>query len=202
MTTTDRELQHWIDDWQATDVPGAPPDAIRDYVRRRSRMLALLVASEVLVGISGLAFVSYHIYRESDWTERLAMGLLAAIIVAVLGFDWWNWRGTLRASAEDTATFVTLSMERLRRVRRALGVSWLVLAAQVLVFTPWVWYRLYAGPSAATARQQVFAWGLLIGVSAGAAVWTVLVSRWVTRDAGVLENLAQELVEDIADGRR
>ncbi len=195
MTTRDRELQHWMDDWQATEVPGTPPAAIRDYVRRRSRLLALWISAEVIVGVGGLAFVLLLVLAESDRVHQLLMGLLALIIVAVLAFDWWNWRGTLRVSAEDTTTFVTLSMERLRRVRRAFRVSWLLLAAQVTVFTPWIWYRLYVQPGAATNRQQVFAWGLLIGMSSSAAVWTLLAARWVNRDARVLEGLARELTD-------
>jgi hypothetical protein len=196
MTMTDREMQGWIDEWQATEVPGAPPAEIRSYVRRRSRLLALWIAAEVTIGVGGLLFVLYFMFTVSGGVHQLAMALLAAIVVAVLAFDSWNWRGTLSASAEDTTTFLTLSMERLRRVRRALRVSWLLIAAQVAVFTPWVWYRLYARPEAATARQQGFAWGLLIGMSVGAAVWTVLVDRWATRDARVLDALAKELGEE------
>jgi hypothetical protein len=193
--TGDLELQRWMDDWQASEVPGTPPARIRDHVRRRSRLLALWIAGEAIVGVGGLAFVLYWIVAVPDRVHQLLMSALAAVIIAVLVFDVWNWRGTLRASAEDTRTFMILSIERLRRVRRAIGVSWLLLAMQVAVFTPWIAYRLYYREPAATMGQQVFAWGLLIGMSASAIVWTRFAARWVDRDTDVLESLARELRE-------
>ncbi len=196
MTTGDRELQRLTEEWQATEVPGVPPDRIRDYVRQRSRLLALWIASEAIVGVAGLTFILYLVVVESDRVHQVLMLALALAVVALLAFDAWNWRGTLRASAEDTATFLTLSMERLGRFRRAIRMSWLFLAVQVVVFTPWIWYRLYGREVFPTVRQQVFAWGLLIGLSVAAAVWTLLVTRWVKRDRQVLEGLARELTSE------
>lgn len=195
MTTPDRELQHWMKDWQATELPGTPPDRIRDYVRRRSRLLALWIVTEAIIGLGGLGFALYLILAESDRVHQALMAILGLVIVAALAFNVANWRGTLRASAADTRTFVMLSAERLRRARRAVRASWLFLAGQVAVFTPWIAYRLYGREIAPTARQQLFAWGLLIGVSVSAAVWAVFAARWLKRDAGVLESLARELAE-------
>ena len=71
------------------------------------------------------------------------MGLLGVLTAGTVAFGVWNWRGVRAASAQNTQAFVSLSIERARRLRRAIRAGWVVLTIEVAVFVPWVWYRLY-----------------------------------------------------------
>lgn len=66
-----------------------------------------------------------------------------------MGVGWWNWRGSLLASANTTSQFVSVSTERVRRMRRAWRIGWIVLIAEVAVFSVWVWNHLYGQGRAA-----------------------------------------------------
>lgn len=189
MTDSDRELQQWIDEWQATELPGPPAPAMRDYVGRRSRLLQIWLVAEAAIIVVSVAVLLLYIAAHDNAVERSTMLLLLAIVLAVSAFEWWNWRGMLRASAEDTATFVRLSLERLRRVRRAITVSWIVLAAQVIVFTPWIWSRT----AASTMGARLLAWGWLLGFTVATVVGILFVRRWVGRETQLLQSLAREL---------
>jgi hypothetical protein len=149
----------------------------------------------MLIGTAFLAFLVHRAVTHPDPIEKLAMGLLAAITVATMAFGIWNWRGMLRASAEDTRTFVALAAERSRRLARGVRAAWVVLAAQVAVFTPWVYYQLYAGGRKPALRIEVFGWGYLALVSGLAIVFILAVQSWSRRDAAAFEQIRRELDE-------
>ena len=120
------------------------------------------------------------------------MAMLALVAAGALAFSWCTWRGTLRASAQTTAAFVALAVTRSRRVRRAIVVGWGILLAELLVFVPWIWHRLYDGV-APTADAVWFAWGLLAGLTMLAVLFLVGLDVWARRDARRLQDLMREL---------
>lgn len=189
------DLQALAADWQAAAPPATPAERIRDHVRRRGRLFTMWAAIEGVVGTAFLVFLVHRAATQPDPLEKLAMGLLAAITAATMTFGAWNWRGALRSSAEDTRTFVTLSAERSRRIARSVRVSWLVLAAQVAVFVPWIRHRLYGGGRTPSWELELFGWGFLALMTGLAVMFILAVQSWSRRDAAAFEQIRQELDE-------
>jgi hypothetical protein len=192
----DRELQQWLDVWQTASEPQTGPEAIRDYVARRSLMLALWFYTEIVIGAVGLVLLLHRALTGTDPVEMLAMGALAAIAGGSLLFSLWNWRKGLRASSGTTADFVALSIDRVRRMRRAIRFGWGILVCEVVVFVPWIWRQLYAGPQPPSAGAERFAWGLLLGLTTFALLLLVGLQRWISRESRILDGLRHELGPD------
>jgi hypothetical protein len=108
-------------------------------------------------------------------------------------FSIWNWRHSLRASADTTTAYVTLSIDRIRRLRRAIRFGWGLLAAELLVLGPWVWYSLYGGQYPPSAEAERFAWGLLVIMTTLALLFLIGIQRWLAREARILEGLRREI---------
>lgn len=192
-TSAEHEWQEWVDTWQADSGPLAPPEAIRQYVRRRSRLLAVWVTGEVIVALGFSSFLVHRTLTDPDPAERLAMGLLALIAAAALVASWWTWRGAIRSSGLSTAAFVALAIERSRRVRRAIGVGWGILVAELAVFVPWVWHGLYGGADAPSRDAERFGWGLLVGLTTLAVLFLGSLHAWARADRVRIENLRREI---------
>jgi hypothetical protein len=193
-TPDDRDFQQWTKEWQA----GTPRNVttekqIRRYVKRRSGLLWSFMVSDVVIGAVALPFLVYFSVTARNELERLSMISLASMTIAFIGFGWWNWRGVLRSSAASTAEFLAISVERLRRLRRAWRIGWVVLAGEVVVFVIWIWDRLYSGARPPDIGAERFAWGWLAGFTLVAIVSLVWFGRWITRDTERLETLRREL---------
>lgn len=190
----DRNFQQWTKEWQA----GPPRDItteeqIRHYVKRRTGLVWSFFVSDFVVAGVALPVLVYFSVAARSGIERLSMLSLAMITVATVGFGWWNWRGVLRSSAATTAEYLAVSAERLRRMRMAWRIAWTVLIGQVMLFTLWIWDRLYAGANAPSAWAERFSWGWLAGFTLIAIVSLMWFGRWITRDAERLEVLRREL---------
>jgi hypothetical protein len=193
-TEDDRDFDQWRKEWQA----GSPRDVtteeqIRRYVKRRSGLLwSFFVADFVIAGIALPVLVYLAVAARSD-IERLSMLSLVVITVATVGFGWWNWSGVLRSSAATTAQYLAVSKERLRRMRLAWRIGWLVLSAQLAVFTIWIWEQLYSGRLPYNAGAERFAWSMLGGVTIAAVIALIIYGRWIRRDTKRFEALRREL---------
>jgi hypothetical protein len=193
---TEIDLQALIADWQTPPAPATPAAEIRAYAQRRSRLLVAWMTGELLIGSAVLSFLVHRISTQTDPIERLAMGLLATITAGAMAFGWWNWRGAVRASAQDTRTFVALSTERARRFARNIRASWVVLAAQAVVFIPWLRHRLYADGPAPSRTTEFATWGFLIAMLALGAVFVLALQAWARRDAAAFAQIRRELESD------
>lgn len=198
MTSTDREWQQWMDAWHTPSGTGAPaaPEAIHGHVARRSRMLAIWLAGELVVSVCAGVFLIHRAVTHPDPFEKVSMGLLAFIVVGAFGLSLWNWRGVVRASTSTTSGFVVLSCERLRRFRRAITVGWGVLFGEVAVFVPWVWHRLYGASRVPSDAAERFGWGWLAGVTMVGVVLLVGLEAWARREDRILNDLRKELEEE------
>jgi hypothetical protein len=189
----DIDLQQWAGDWQAAPYDVASAENIRQYVARRGGLLRWFAVADYAVAALALPVLLYIGVTTEQEAERLAMAGLASITIVAVAFGWWNRRGVLRSSATTIADFVAISAERLRRMRTALRIGWIVLGAEVVVFSIWISNRIYSGPRSFSAGAELFSWSWLIGVTAIAAVSLVLFGRWLTRDAARFEALRREL---------
>jgi len=188
----DPELKEWTSDWQTGSDREFSVEAIRLYAQGRSRFMWTWVLSELTVGAIALPVLGYVGWMAPDAVQRWSMWLLALITIAAMSVGWWNWRGSLLASAKTTAEYVAVSTERLRRMRQAWRIGWIVLAAQVAVFSVWIWTRL---PSAATTALSVrFAWGWLLFVTLSAVCFMLWMDRRIRRDADTFEALKRDLL--------
>lgn len=197
--TPDREVQQWMDAWQSAVTEAAgPPEAIHRHVRRRTRLLWIWLAGEV-VAVAAVTPLLVRAALVGDAIERLAMALLALIAAGAIACSWWNWHGALRVWGETTAAFLELSRRRVERFARAVVIGWVVLAAEVLVFVPWIAYRLYGRRTPATQELQIFSWGLLAALTLLGAVALVGLSLWARRERRHLDELQREIADEPMD---
>jgi hypothetical protein len=190
----DRDFQQWSKEWQAGEPRDiATEEQIRHYVKRRGGLLWSFFVADFVIGGIALPVLVYFGVMARSTVERWAMFALAYVTVAAVCFGWWNWRGVLRSSAATTAEYLAISAERLRRMRMAWRIAWVVLVAEVIIFTIWIWDHLYAGARPHDAGAERFAWGLLGGMTLIMVAWLIWYRRWVTRDAERFEALRREL---------
>jgi hypothetical protein len=196
MTNDDRELKQWEADWQAAPSDSASAEQIRRYVSRRSRTLWSFAVMDLVVGGVALPILLYIGWTTESAVERMAMLGLASITIAAVIFGWWNHRGVLGSRATTTAEYVAISVERLRRMRLACVIGWIVLAAEVMFFVIWIWDHLYSGQRPYDAAAERFAWRWLAGMTILGAAGLAYFGRWVRRDARRFEALRRELESD------
>lgn len=192
----DPNFDKWAQDWQA-GIPKQHGDGsaerIRRYFRQRSGTMRSFMVADFAIGAVALPVLGYFAWIADNDIERASMSGLMAITVATIAFGSWNWRGVLKASATTTSDYVALSAERLRRLRLACRIAWVVMLAQVMVFTIWIWNRLYSGAAPPQAWAERFSWGWLAGFTVVAIVSLVWFGRWIARDARRFEALRREL---------
>jgi hypothetical protein len=188
----DPELKEWTSDWQAGE-PESSADALRLYAQGRRGFMWTWVMIELTIGGIAVPLLGYMGWMATDQVERWAMYLLVLITVAAMCTGWWNWRGSLLASARTTAEYVAVSTERLRRMRQAWRIGWVMLAAQTAVFSVWIWNLLYAGPAAPTLFSERFAWAWLAFMSLSAVAFLMWMDRWIRRDEEKFASLKREL---------
>jgi hypothetical protein len=190
----DPELEAWASDWQSGSERESSAEAIRLYMQGRARFMWKWVLAELSVGVVALPLLAYMSWMATDAVERWAMGLLALITMAAMCVGWWNWRGSLTASANTTAEFVSVSTERLRRMRQAWRIGWLVLVAEVAVFVVWIWDHLYGQRAPHSPFAERFAWGWLAVMSLSAVIFLLWLDRRIRRDVEKFEALKRELL--------
>jgi hypothetical protein len=183
----DADLQAWRQDWTTTAEPVEAPERLRRHVRRRSRLIRAWIAGDTVVGLAALAFVGWVAVTVPDPVDRTAMALLAAITVGALGFAWWNWFGTPRPVSETTATFLAVADDRCRSIARAVRAAWVILAAEAVVFVPFVAWN--AGPPRANPGPWLFLTAMLtIG-----ATGCLFLGRWSRREAAIVAELRKQI---------
>lgn len=194
MSADDRDFTEWSRQWQA-GVPqeAATAEQIRHYVKRRGGLLWSLAVADFVIGGIALPLLAYFAWMAEADVERFAMMGLASITIATIGFGWWNWRGVLRSSATSVAEYVAISAERLRRLRLAWRIAWIVLTGEVVLFAIWIWDLLYSGARPHSEAAERFAWGWLGGFTAVAVISLIAFGRWISRDAARFDALRREL---------
>ena len=192
----DQDLKSWAADWQAAPYDQESAEQIRHYVSKRSGLLwSFAVADFVISGVALPVLVYLGAVSNSD-AERFAMMGLASITIAAVAFGWWNRRGVLRSSATTIADYVAISAERLRRMRMAWRIGWLILVGEVIFFVIWIWDRLYSGTRAVGDGEERFAWSWLTLFTLLAIAFLVKFGRWINRDAERFDELTRELELD------
>ena len=120
-------------------------------------------------------------------SDKPSSSARSSITIAAVIFGWWNRRGVLRSSATTIAEYVAISAERLRRMRTAARIGWLVLVAEVVFFSIWIWDRVNSGARSVTRGEEIFAWSWLALFTVIGAAGLIAFGRWLDRDAARLE---------------
>lgn len=193
-TDEQQDFLQWSRDWQAgAERDEATQEQIRHYVAKRGSFIYSMVVGDFVIGGIALPILLYlGIYPSND-VERFAMLGLASLTVGTIGFGWWNWRGVLRASAANVAEYVAISNERIRRMRLAVRVGWIVLATQVVLYSIWIPNHVHADGAPPSAAALRFAWTWLAGFAGAAALGLMYFTRWLNRDAARFDALQREL---------
>jgi hypothetical protein len=196
MNTHRDDLQAWTADWQAALDNQASAEQIRRYVSKRSGLFWSFAVADCVVGGLALPVLVYLGVTTNSDIERLAMLSLASITIAAVIFGWWNRRGVLRSSATTIAEYVAISAERLRRMRTAARIGWLVLVAEVVFFSIWIWDRVNSGARSVTRGEEIFAWSWLALFTVIGAAGLIAFGRWLDRDAARFAGMRAELEGD------
>jgi hypothetical protein len=193
-TDEQRDFLEWSQDWQAgAERDVATEEQIRHYVAKRGSFIYSMVLADFIIGGIALPILLYlGVYTTSD-VERYAMLGLASITVGTVCFGWWNWRSVLCASATSVSEYVAISNERFRRMRLAVRVGWMVLAAQVVIYSIWIPNHVHSSGLPPSPGALRFAWTWLAGFAGAAAIGLIFFSRWLERDAARFESLQRDL---------
>lgn len=194
MSNNDLDLKRWAADWQAASHHATSAEQIRLYVRQRTGLLWSFAVADFVVGGLALPVVLYLAVMAETEVERLAMLGLGSITVAAVIFGWWNRRGLLRSRATTIADYVVISVERLRRMRLAWRIGWLVLASQLVLFSILITNRFHSQAGAPLSDQR-FAWSWLAGMTIAAVIGLVYWGRWLRHDEQRFEALRREIGE-------
>lgn len=189
----DLELRKWAADWQAAEPNVESAEQIRHYVKKRTGLIWSFLVADFVIGGIALPILAYLAAMSESDVERFAMLSLGSITVAAIGFGWWNWRGVLRSSATSVTEYIAISAERIRRIRMAWRIGWVVLAGQVIVFSAWLWDMFSDSARPHWPGAERFAWTWLGGFTLLAIVGLVYFGRWIRRDAERFEALRREL---------
>jgi len=195
-TDNDVDLKQWATDWQAAPYDVESAEQIRLYVKQRTGLFWSFAVADLLVAGIALPVLVYLGVSSPRQTEQMAMLSLASLTVATVMFGWWNRRGVLRSSATTIADYIAISAERLRRMRMALRIGWIVLAAELILFSIWIWDRVYSGARTVSPGEIRFAWSWLAGFTLLGAFGLIKFGRWLNRDAERFEALKRELERD------
>jgi hypothetical protein len=187
----DDELLAWRADWQAE--AGPTPEAlaaIRRRVRRQSRGMALLLAGELLLATGALVLLIRFAVRHPDPMDVATMAGLCLLTLWATACSLWLRRGLWKPETETTAAFLALSVNRSRRRLRGLRAAWWLLAGEIALFVPWIWY------SVSTTGSLAAAYGFLLLVVATTAAILLWIGRWTRRQLRSLEAMREGLGED------
>jgi len=198
--TPDPEWRDLMEAWQSEAPEERAPAPLSDEVRRRIRKrvrwasyrLLLKAAANVITSVGMIVWLSLILdFRQ---TADLAVMIASVIfIIAGMTFSFWNFRGTWWPTAESTATFVDLSLERCRRKLVALRFCYIFLAVELAFMIPWaVWALLSrADPWAPGAWFAVFGW--MAFFSAAMSAWAAWYKKRTLREMAEWEELRRSL---------
>lgn len=113
-----------------------------------------------------------------------------------LAFSWWNWWGVIADAGHSMAAFVALSRRRITRLERAIGAGWVLLAGEVLVFVPWVAYRLYGRQSPPGVGRELASWGLLAAMTTAGGIFLRQLARRAQAERQALDALELDRTDD------
>lgn len=168
--------------WQSAPVAhGLSLETLLRRERRRRILMTLLVVSEALISLAGLAFVYRAARRMPASGGSILVGGVVVYIAVMAAFTVWNRRGTWRPLAETTEAFVAISRLRCRRglrtARFVIGIVLLQLLAML------VWTILEPSPAAGRALL------LLAAIAAGFLLWATWYRRRMLVRLAALESL-------------
>jgi hypothetical protein len=172
-------------EWRAP-AAGAPAgislDALRAVVRRRSRARWLTLAAEVVLTV---VVVTWALAQLPDAGTAATVGRAAIVgfTAAIWGVSTWNRRHSWRALGATTADFLRLAHAQLDAGERSLRWSGRVVAAVVLVWTPWVLWRATRGAITPDEAPVWALFALYLVAMLGGCAWY---ARWLSRERAAL----------------
>jgi hypothetical protein len=162
-------------------------EEIRRRVRRQSRRMAWTLAAEMAIAVVALAALVRFALRHPDPRDVAAMVGLSLLVLGAAVFSLRLHRGLWRSSTATTEAFLRLSIERCRRRSRSLRAAWALLAGELAVFIPWLWYRLHLASPAPAARDYALAYGFLALLAVAVMSFVLWLGRRTRRELRELE---------------
>ena len=199
-TEPDRDWQQLARDWQTDEESPSAADIPAD-IRRRVQRFSLGLYALTVVEVVGLSVALFYFTR-SAWIDPGPLEITTAATLWILGsvamgFALWNRRGTWRPSARTTRAFVELSRERCLRRLRSVRFAWWLLAAEFLLFVPWIAWVIASKPEKLARAPEIYftTYGFLAAMVLGASLALWWLRRTTARELAEVEELRRSLAE-------
>ena len=164
----DTVLDSWAAEWQSSGDQATPTMAA---VRRQSRRHVWAGILNILIGVGFLVIYSAWTLADPDPAMIVAAIAVWIFVLAGVGFDLWNRRGTWQITDLPTLEFTDLARAQLESRLRGLRFGWGLLAAEIAFFIPWIAWIVSeeASPTAADYLQP-YAFLTVMAIGFGAAL--------------------------------
>ena len=168
--------------WQSAPVAhGLSLETLMRRERRRRVLMTLVVVSEALISLAGLAIAYLAARRMPASGGSILVGGVVVYIAVLTAFAVWNRRGTWRPLAETTEAFIAISILRCRRgLRTARFVIGIVLL-QLLAMLVWTILEPF--------REAGMALIISLGIGAGFLLWAIWYRRLMLRQLALFQSL-------------
>jgi len=208
----DLELAAWREAWQTPErpaksaYPANPPNppkigaeelavSLRRQVRRRSLGLRWMTAGEAALTLTAIVVLEKLARSLGSPLDLFTLTTFAVLAACAFGFSLWNRWGIWRPSAESTAAYLELSLQRCRRRVRGLRAAWGLLALEVVLYLPWIGHRLrLKGETEPHVSAAWGAYGFLALVAAIAAAILLVLGRRTRREIEKWEEMRRSLL--------
>ena len=197
MTSPQDDWERWRATWR--EGGRAPPAlaVLRQQVQREQRRIAFTAVAEVVVALaaaSGIAAALVHTPsgHPAAWGATvlvlIAIAFTSAVILLRRGGQWLPL-------TQSTQTFVDLSLVRCRRQLRAVRLTWILIALELVFLVPWWAGGLRSHGEAWLSPLFVLSAWLPMSLIAALFAWSLLFWRRLISEMGLLENLRKKLRE-------
>lgn len=168
--------------WQSAPVAhGLSLETLMRRERRRRVLMTLVVVSEALISLAGLAFAYLAARRMPASGGSILVGGVVVYIAVLTAFAVWNRRGTWRPLAETTEAFIAISILRCRRGLRTVRFVIGIVLLQLLAMLVWTILEPF--------REAGMALIISLGIGAGFLLWAIWYRRLMLRQLALFESL-------------
>lgn len=173
-----QDPESWSELWQQDDPPLAKLDAAA--LRRKSRRfragLIVINIVEMFICVGAVAWMVMRALESGRWVSWVGVAVVLGLVVVAEWLTLKNRRGTYQPANHTAAAYLDLEVLRLRRMIRTSRFMVKFMAAELLLFIPWVFLEIAVDPEnthRATAEMliEMVMFGLGTLATVGLASW-------------------------------
>ena len=180
--------------WTQPAVAHDGKEALRQALRRRVRMTALVVATELVLTAALLVWTLAQVRAGPDQASLAFGSILWVSWIVATGFAWWNRRGQWQRTVATTDEFIRISRVRADRKVRVAVFTGVLLVAQVSAIIA------LAGTGVLSAALVPGGAALFSAVVLGYGGWALWYYRRAVAERAHYDGLLRQLDHDLGSG--